>query len=516
MTGRSKRWRWGAAAAVVLGAGAFITWDLQPPPPPPAPVPAVPPPVRVAGTPLPLEGDPGATALDLVRRYAGTPITLTFPGGDTREVVPAALGAEIDRVRLAELVADVLDPDSGLRRQAARRARAEDAIDLPVPIRVDPERSVTALLPFKDDVDRVATSAAVDLEKKQLVPEREGFRMDVYATAARLEAAIRTGASRIEAAGEVIAPRLRAAELGNVVFDHVLGYFETRYNRSARYADRTFNLRLAASRLDGTVLRPGEVFDFNETVGPRDEANGYRVAPVIAQGELVDGIGGGTCQVSGTLHGAAFFAGLEVVERVPHTRPSSYIQLGMDAAVAFPSINFRVRNDFDFPVVLHQVVKGGRVRAEVLGPPRERTVSFFRRVDEAIPFDVVERETDALPEGKRQLSQRGVPGFDATVFRLVREGRHAVRTKTVTRYPPTTQIVWVGTGPDDARGKVNRDGSLEYTADEYLVITQGPDIRDGEAEPPPGGGTSYNRVRGKTGTAGWQAEAGMPVFEDER
>ena len=153
--------------------------------------------------------------------------------------------------------------------------------------------------------------------------------------------ALRTGQNEVEAAVEELTPRVIASQLGNVEFDAVLGYFETRYNRSRRYRDRTYNLRLASSKLDGFVLMPGETFDFNGQLGPRDEANGYRVATVIAQGELVDGIGGGTCQVSGTLHGAAFFSGLEVVSHTPHSRPSSYIKLGMDAAVAYPTINFK-------------------------------------------------------------------------------------------------------------------------------------------------------------------------------
>src|SRR5690606_9944049 len=119
---------------------------------------------------------------------------------------------------------------------------------------------------------------------------------------------------------------------------------------------------------------PGEEFDFNAVVGPRDEAHGYRVATVIAQGELVDGLGGGTCQISGTLHAAALFAGLEIAERYPHSRPSSYIKLGLDATVAYPSITYRVRNPFDYPVVLHEKVAGGVVRAEILGPERKHTV----------------------------------------------------------------------------------------------------------------------------------------------
>ncbi|MCA9625916.1 MAG: VanW family protein, partial [Myxococcales bacterium] len=426
----------------------------------------------------------------------------------------ASLGIEIDRVRLARLVQQALDPGTVLGRAALSQQQAapQEGFAIPVPLRIDGARALEVLLAIKDDVDRPAVDAVVDLEKKALQPEQLGFRLDVYATLARLEAGLRRGQQTIPMVGETVTPRVVAAQLGHVTFDHVLGYFETTYSRAAKHRARTYNLRLAASRLDGTVLMPGEEFDFNGVVGPRDEANGYRVAPVIAQGELVDGIGGGTCQISGTLHGAAFFAGLDIVERAPHTRPSSYIKLGLDAAVAYPAINFRLRNNFPFPVVLHETVKNGKVRAEVLGPERDRTVTFFRRIDEVIPFEEEVRETDDLPKGVRVLSQRGVPGFKATVFRIVRDGAYAERTKRFNIYPPTTQIVKLGTGPKGEAPK-KTDGSLEYVADEYLVVTQGPDIKSDEPEP--GGGTIESRVPGKTGRRGWQKKEGMPVFEDE-
>jgi vancomycin resistance protein YoaR len=145
--------------------------------------------------------------------------------------------------------------------------------------------------------------------------EKPGHNLDVYGTIARLEAAFRDGLEKVQAEVEVIPPKLHAKDLGDVKFDHVLGYFETRYSEGGKAKDRAYNLHQAASKLDGSVVLPGAIFDFNGTVGPRDEAHGYRVATVIAQGELVDGLGGGTCQISGTLHGAAFFAGLDIVER---------------------------------------------------------------------------------------------------------------------------------------------------------------------------------------------------------
>lgn len=502
-----------AMAAVFVATGLGITYLLVPPPeeelkkPEPTPV------LRVAGETVPLTGDPAANALDLVRRYAYGEITIRFPNGATRKLRRGALGVEIDRVRLAEFVREALREASAVRREH-REKRPGEALDVPLPILIDAEAAAEKLLEMKGELDAAAQDAYVDLEKKVLVPEKVGHWLDVYGTIARIDAAFRRGEDTVDAAVEVIEPKLKASELGNVKFDQVLGYFETRYALGARSRDRTYNLRLAASKLDGTVVLPGQVFDFNGTVGPRDEAHGYRVAPVIAQGELVDGLGGGTCQISGTLHGAAFFAGLEIVERYPHSRPSYYIKLGLDATVVYPTINFRFRNNFDFPIVLHETVANGTVRAEILGPKRKLTVTYFRRIDEVVPFDELERETDKLPEGTRVLAQRGIPGFKTTSSRVVREGAYAVREKWTDSYPPTQQIVHVGTGPSDLKTGGHDDNHPEYTVDEYMTITQGPDIRTpGGPASEPGGGTVENREPGRMGSQGWYAKAGFPGWE---
>lgn len=509
-----KLWRVGVALVAIAAGAGSAAWLLRPPPPPPKKEPPPPAVVEVAGERLNLEGDAVADALDLVRRFARTKITIKLPGDKTHTVVPARIGAEIDRVRLAELVKAAQDPKSELYRafRERRKKDPEAVISVPIPILIDADAAVQQIIALKDDVDRPATDAQVDLEKKELIKEELGFHLDAYGTVAALETALRAGKAEVHAVGEEVKPRLFASQLGNVKFDQVLGWYETPYDQRRKYRHRTYNLRLAASKLDGTVLMPGEEFDFNGTVGPRDEANGYKVAPVIAQGELVDGIGGGTCQVSGTLHAAAFFAGLEITERVPHTRPSSYIYLGLDAAVSYPALNFKLRNNYDFPVVLHETVKHGKMRAEILGPERKRTVTFYRRIDEIIPFEVEERETDDIPRGERVLSQRGVPGFKATVFRVARSGPYAVRSKVFNHYPPTTQIIKVGTGSKDQ--KVNKPrNSKEYTLDEYLVLSQGPGIRKGKTEEP---GMTINREPGRTGNYGWQKKEGMPVFEEKK
>lgn len=503
--------RYAAMTIIAAAAGLCITWLLLPPA---ADVPAVrpAPELRVAGMPVTMQGDPVANALDLVRRYAAGEITLKLPDGTGRKIRRGALGAEIDRVRLAGFVREAIRAESPLRK-AHESTPPGTPLDVPLPLILDADAALDKLLSLKAELDASATDAYVDLAQKKLVPEKDGHRLDVYGTIARIEAAFRQGLSEVPAMVETVAPKRRAAELGNVEFSHVLGYFETRYNQGERMRDRTYNLRQAASRLDGAVVLPGEIFDFNDVVGPRDEAHGYRVAPVIAQGELVDGLGGGTCQISGTLHGAVFFAGLEIVERYPHSRPSYYIKLGLDATVVYPTINFRFRNPFTFPIVLHETVSGGVVRAEILGPERRHTVTYFRRIDEVIPFEEVERKTPKLPEGTRVLAQRGIPGFKTTSSRVVRDGAYAVRNKWTDSYPPTMQIFNVGSGPKELTVESKDDEHPEYIVDEYLVVTQGPEIHTpGVSGVEAGGGTIETREPGKTGERGYYEKLGLSHY----
>jgi vancomycin resistance protein YoaR len=507
--------RFGGMLAIFIASGLAITYLVLPPAPEddkPRPTP----PLRVAGQLVPKGGDLVANALDRVRRYAAGEITLKLPDGSTRKVRRGALGAEIDRVRLASYVREAERPESAVRRAHDKAKKPDEPLDVPLPVTVDASEAVSRLLDIKAELDTPARDAYIDLQKRELKPEAVGYRLDVYGTLARIDAAFRKGEETVDAAVEIIQPSLVAKDLGNVKFDHVLGYFETRYTAGGKSKERTYNLRLAASKLDGTVVMPGQIFDFNATVGPRDEAHGYRVAPVIAQGELVDGLGGGTCQISGTLHGAAFFAGLQMVERYPHSRPSYYIKLGLDATVVYPTINFRFKNNFDFPIVLHETVADGIVRAEILGPERKLTVTYFRRIDEVIPFEEVERKTPKLPEGERVLAQRGIPGFRTSSSRVVRDGAYALREKWSDSYPPTTQIIHVGTGPKDESHKAADDNHPEYVVDEYLVVTQGPDIKTpGVSGPEPGGGTTESREPGKTGSRGWTEAAGMTRYHSK-
>ncbi|HEX5099264.1 MAG TPA: VanW family protein [Polyangiaceae bacterium] len=510
--------RGGGALAIAVGAGLVAGFLLVPRLPAAGTPSAEPLAIELLGRPLPLDARAGALAIDRVRSYVARRFVLELPDGKRREVYLGQLGAEIDKVRLATLVRDARDPTSAMLR-TFRASGVRTGLPLPVPVTLNRDQALPALAALKDEIDRAAVDARLDLDARTVVPESNGRLLDIDGTLLALTRALETGATSARLVWRERKPKRTAKDLAGVRFDAVLGWFETRYDRSEKYAARSFNLRIAASKLDGHVLLPGETLDFNELVGPRDEANGYKVAPVIAEGEVVDGIGGGTCQISGTLHGAAFFAGLGIVERYPHTRPSAYIKLGLDATVVYPTINLRIANTFDFPIVLHEVVKNGVVRAEILGPRRTRTVTLIRRIIDAIPYEEVERPDKALPAGTRVLAQRGVAGFKVRRYRIVRDGPHAVRERWDDVYPPTTQIVRVGAGdPSKDKPNVADDVHPEYLADELLVTTQGPNESD-QSEDASASTEARNdsmvesREPGRFGKAGWTEQLGMPFWK---
>jgi vancomycin resistance protein YoaR len=471
--------------------------------------------VTLDGQALP-KGDADSTlaaARDVARAWLGKSLSIDV-GGTPVERTREQLGARVDWEHLRALVAELYDPRSALRREHARTA-PRAPLALAVPYALETLASMTQVLQLKDEVERAPVDARYDFKNRRLSPDEPGLGVDVWGTLARIDDALARGETALSAVVAVATARRTAAQLAGVSTDAVMGWFETKYARDLKHEARSFNLHLAASKFDGFVLLPHETFDFNQVVGPRSETNGYKVAPVIAQGELVDGIGGGTCQVAGSLHAAAFFAGLDIEERRPHTRPSFYIKMGLDAAVAYPTVTLKLGNPYPFPVVLHETVEGGLVRAEILGPRLTRDVMFARRIDDVVPFAEREVPDPNLPKGARELKQRGIPGFKVTRWRIVRDGPFAVREHHQDYYPPTTQIWRVGKGPADAKFEAHDDEHPEYVADEFLSISQGPDVsKKAHAAGAGEGGASRgdmveSRIGGRTGSYGWTVREGF-------
>lgn len=148
------------------------------------------------------------------------------------------------------------------------------------------------------------------------------------------------------------------------LFQDVLGSVSTNHTNDS---NRNTNLKLACKAINGKLIRPGETFSYNATLGQRTEAKGYKPAGAYIAGKTVDTVGGGICQVSSTLYYACLKADLEIVERYAHGYTVSYMPYGMDATVSWGTLDFKFKNNTDYPIRIEASVSGGQVHVKLIG-----------------------------------------------------------------------------------------------------------------------------------------------------
>ena len=333
--------------------------------------------------------------------------------------------------------------------QARAAARAGE-VDLRVGMRVEARPALGKLLELAPEVDTMSLPTRLDLEARRVLPATLGTALLPYDSLSNVALGLASGADEIELA---IAHKPPVEDpLGEIAdmldLGVVLGSFSTPYSMEVKAADRTFNLKIGAAALDGHVLMPGERFSFNELVGERSAERGYRWAPGISGGQIIDVLGGGICQIASTIHGAGFFAGLDIVRARPHSRPSSYVDMGLDATVVWDTVDLVLRNPYDFPLVVHMTVSQGQVHAEILGPRRPYQIAFERTLEESLPYETITRADPRLLSGAEVIAQRGRRGFKLERVRKFYRGGEVVREETrELTYPATREIIRVGTNP---------------------------------------------------------------------
>ncbi len=372
------------------------------------------------------------------------------------EVPLAQLGAKADIAATRALLEKVGKSGNFLRDLLQRIQARRGRLEVPLVLAIDAKRARQYFQKLKQRVDRAARRPRLDLENRKVIPGRPGYRLRLYDALAAAETTLRAGKLRVALPVTVTAAP-GGTRYDNLDISHELASFSTVYSLADKDKDRAHNLKVGAAKLDGYVLRPGEELSYNEVVGPRTKAQGYRTAHVISQGELIDGMAGGSCQLSSTLFAASFFAGIELVSSRPHTIPSSYIKMGLDATVAYGTTDLVIKNTYDFPIVIYFKVSRGRVTVRLLGKKRPYERVVFRRViKKQEPFKEVVRKDPNIPAGVRIVAQRGVPGFLLERQRLLfgHGKKKPVRIeKRELRYPPTTQYVRLGTGKADPEFK---------------------------------------------------------------
>ncbi len=220
-----------------------------------------------------------------------------------------------------------------------------------------------------------------------------------------------------------------------------LSSYSTNYNPGE--INRTHNLSLAVDKINGVVLQPGEEFSFNQTVGVRSAAAGYRDAQVISNGAYKPELGGGICQVTSTLYNGVLLAGLQIVERHNHALDVAYLPAGRDATVYYGRQDFRFKNSNQYPVYVGMSLGGGTLTVSLYGNTDEKqNISISTILDQTIPYPTEYEEDETLTEEK--VTQNGMNGKVVRSFRNYLDESGAVihqEALGTSRYQPLARII---------------------------------------------------------------------------
>lgn len=215
-------------------------------------------------------------------------------------------------------------------------------------------------------------------------------------------------------------PEITINNLGIDIFQYQIATFTTKYD--VKNTDRSVNLELAASKINETIIPSGEEFSYNKTVGARTIAAGYKEAKVYENGQIVDGLGGGICQISSTLYNTVMFANLEVTQRYNHQFTTSYVQAGRDATVAYGSKDLKFKNTRSYPIKIKASVSDGIVRISIYGIKQEPEydISFDLETVSTTNYSTQYKEDDSLALNTQRIEQQGINGIVVNSYKVTK------------------------------------------------------------------------------------------------
>ena len=293
---------------------------------------------------------------------------------------------------------------------------------------------------------RDATFRVLDSGRVFVVPSRPGRVIDIPATRRNLLAAALAPTTRT--AGVVVTTqdaKRTTAQVRAMGITRRISRYETIYGGDP---NRIHNVQLVARLIDGKLIAPGATFSFNHATGARTAAKGFLTAPVIINGEVTTGLGGGVCQVSTTVFNSAYEAGLKITERTNHALYISHYPQGRDATVDYPDVDLKFVNDTPHWILLRTFVGSYSLVVDLYGAPIHRRVVSETRplVDTGAP--PIKRVPDpSLFKGETALEDSGEPSRSTSVRRRVYlpSGKLLYDNTWYSSYRSEPRIVLVGT-----------------------------------------------------------------------
>lgn len=246
----------------------------------------------------------------------------------------------------------------------------------------------------------------------------DGLVADPHDLLDAVEEAIAQGSDSVSVSRKTVSPGRDVEDLQSL-FGQIA---QAKTNARSSSQNRLTNLKLACQALNGLCIQPGETFSYNDTLGKRTTAKGYKSAPALSSGSHTMQVGGGICQVSTTLFNAVAKAGLEIVKRHPHSIPSSYVARGLDATVNWPNQDFKFKNTSDYPIYLSAKLNDQKqVVVAVYGRLLDDGVTIKLKGVTTNTYSPGEAEvvyTDKLPTGQKKWVSDRRTGYKVTTYRI--------------------------------------------------------------------------------------------------
>lgn len=331
---------------------------------------------------------------------------------------------------------------------------------------IDMEKINSILNKIQNAVNIPGLDAEIRREDGKFIIEEErlGLRLNKEKDAKKIsEALLNSGfydSVTIDLTLEPVVPKYRAENLSHI--GDLLGSYTTKFNTKLK--GRSTNVNIASRAIDRTVLLPNEIFSFNGTVGPRTIKNGYQIAQIILRGKLVDGIGGGICQVSSTLYNSALMSELGIVERANHTIPSTYVPMGLDATVSYGVLDFKFQNTLDFPIYIESIVSGNKMKVNIYGKKlSDRRIKLTSNIDEIIKKDTSVVFDDDMFKGQKVVEEKGRDGYKVSSYMTIYDGDRFIERRLISKdyYRPRKEIIKKGTKKPPKERKDNENGQNE-------------------------------------------------------
>lgn len=271
---------------------------------------------------------------------------------------------------------------------------SQSGYTIPVTLETLPAQDLTAQQ-LHDQLHGEMKNASYDAASGSIVPEQFGADFDVAAAQTALDGA--APGETVSVPAVIEEPEVTASDLKMLLFRDVLGEARTHVSGSA---GRIGNVKLSAKLINGIVLNSGDTFSYNDSVGKRTEARGFKPAPAYVKGETVDEVGGGICQTSSTLYLACLLSNMEITERYAHRYVPAYIDWGMDATVSWGGPDYKFTNNTLYPVKIVTEYSKGYLTIKLLGTNIDGIrVKMTNEVLSKTPWETVYQEDSTMTPG---------------------------------------------------------------------------------------------------------------------